>query len=170
MNPWEVEEPFGAWGSLGALAHGPVVLARAPGIGVGLRCVFAFPEGLKLWFVAHCRDVAVLPENPSPRSEEEAAEQSRRWQEFPASPDDPVVHVTVDGRRQRYALFERQDNASWAAGERYDSCELRVPGLPADGCVTVDVAWGPALPTTSTTLRLDGLAQVAATAVPLVEP
>lgn len=33
---------------LGAVVHGPVVLARSPGIAAGLRCVFAHPGGLHL--------------------------------------------------------------------------------------------------------------------------
>ncbi|WP_432572293.1 hypothetical protein [Kineococcus sp. SYSU DK005] len=33
---------------LGVLAHGPRVLSAAPGIGIGLRCVFAHTDGLML--------------------------------------------------------------------------------------------------------------------------
>lgn len=33
---------------LGVLAHGPVLLSTGPEIGIGLRCVFAYPEGLLL--------------------------------------------------------------------------------------------------------------------------
>lgn len=33
---------------LGVVVHQPVVLARAPGVAVGLRCVFAHPGGLHL--------------------------------------------------------------------------------------------------------------------------
>lgn len=168
-HPWETEDPFGMWSRLGALAHGPVLLARVPGIAVGLRCVFAFPEGLKLWFVAHARDVDLVPANPSPRSEEEAAELSRRWSEFPAGADEPVVHVGVGGIRQRLPLHARGDHSS-GTGARHVSGELRVLGLPADGRVTVDVSWGPSLPETSTTLQLENLEEVAASAVALVVP
>jgi hypothetical protein len=34
--------------SLGALAHGPCILSAGPGIGIGLRCIFAFHDGLLL--------------------------------------------------------------------------------------------------------------------------
>jgi len=33
---------------LGALAHGPCVLSAGPGIGIGLRCAFAYLDGLLL--------------------------------------------------------------------------------------------------------------------------
>ncbi|WP_380176147.1 hypothetical protein ACFEMC_10645 [Kineococcus sp. DHX-1] len=33
---------------LGVLAHGPALLSTGPEIGIGLRCVFAYPEGLLL--------------------------------------------------------------------------------------------------------------------------
>lgn len=36
-----------AWG-LGVLVHGPCVLSRGPGVGVGLRCAFGYPDGLLL--------------------------------------------------------------------------------------------------------------------------
>lgn len=167
--PWEAEDPFDVWSHLGAIAHGPVVLARAPGIAVGLRCVFAFPGGLKAWFVAHARDATSIPADPPARSEEEAAERSRRWQEFPASPDEPVVRVSAGGVRQRLPLHARGDHLA-EAGARHVSCELRVLGLPPDGRLTVDVAWGPRLSRTSTTLHLEDLERVAASAVQLVVP
>ena len=33
---------------LGALAHGPCILSQGPGIGLGLRCAFAYLDGLLL--------------------------------------------------------------------------------------------------------------------------
>jgi hypothetical protein len=42
---------------LGAVVHGPVVLARSPGIAVGLRCVFAHPRGLHLPLVLRAQGV-----------------------------------------------------------------------------------------------------------------
>lgn len=33
---------------LGALVHGPCVLSTGPGIGIGLRCAFAYLDGLLL--------------------------------------------------------------------------------------------------------------------------
>ncbi|WP_432542607.1 hypothetical protein [Kineococcus sp. SYSU DK002] len=33
---------------LGVVVHGPAVLARGPGIGVGLRCAFGYPDGMVL--------------------------------------------------------------------------------------------------------------------------
>lgn len=42
---------------LGAVVHGPVVLARSPGIAAGLRCVFAHPTGLHLPLVLRAEGV-----------------------------------------------------------------------------------------------------------------
>ena len=43
--------------SLGAVVHGPIVLGRAPGIAVGLRCIFGYPSGLSLQVVLRARGV-----------------------------------------------------------------------------------------------------------------
>ena len=40
--------PFSFEQELGVLAHGPRVLSAAPGIGIGLRCLFAHSDGLML--------------------------------------------------------------------------------------------------------------------------
>ena len=43
--------------SLGVLVHGPVVIGRAPGIAVGLRCIFGYPSVLLFQLVLRARGV-----------------------------------------------------------------------------------------------------------------
>ncbi len=51
-RPWEIEDSDQTWRSLGAIAHGPVLLAKVPGIAIGLCCLFAHPDRLTAWLVA----------------------------------------------------------------------------------------------------------------------
>ena len=94
-QPREVEEPNDTWRRLGAIVHGPAVLARAPGIAVGLRCVFAYPDSLSIWLVARA-EAALIPQDPPPRSDAEAVVQAQREALWPGRPHDPLVHVTMN--------------------------------------------------------------------------
>lgn len=166
-QPWAIEDSDQTWGSLGAIAHGPVVLAQAPGIVVGLRCLFAHPDRLTAWLVATA-DAAFIPQVLPPRSEAEARVQSDLWEQWPGFANDPLIHATVDFMPQRLSLLERNDGYGDGDGVRRVSCSARIFGMPTDDTLGFEVSWGPALPPTHTTLQLPNLRRTAAGAVPFV--
>lgn len=165
-RPWEIEDSDQTWRSLGAIAHGPVLLAKVPGIAIGLRCLFAHPDRLTAWLVARA-DAPFIPQVLPPRSEAEAAVQGALWEHWPGPANDPLVHAFVDHYPQRLSLGERND--VWDDGRtRRMSCAARIFGMPTNGKLEFEVSWGPALAPTHTTLDLPDLPQIAASAVLLV--
>lgn len=152
-------DPEGMWSSLGGIAHGPVVLARAPHIVIAVRCVMAFPEGLRAWLVADTTDINLIPPAPSPPANHtEAAQRMHEWEQWPGPADDPVVHVTVNGHRRRMLMLDgRSDDAD--PGAKHIDVPVRIDGLPRDGLVHFEVSWKPGLPLTSKTLHLPQLQQ-----------
>ncbi|PRY12493.1 hypothetical protein [Kineococcus rhizosphaerae] len=133
---------------LGAVVHGPVVLARAPGIVAGLRCVFAHTDGLWLPFVLRAEGVQA----------EAATRQSFSGhlpldETGPGTWSEPVVAIGVDGDEG----FADASRSSGGGGE--DSFDLDagywVDRVPSDGRLTVTVSWPQAgLPETRTDLVL----------------
>jgi hypothetical protein len=166
-KPWQIEDTDQTWRSLGAIAHGPVLLARVPGVAIGLRCLFAHPDRLTAWLVARA-DAAFIPPVLPPRSEAEGAVQADLYEHWPGQLNDPLVHATVDFMPQRLSLVERNDFTGHGDGVLRLSCAARIFGLPTDDTLGLEVSWGPALPPTSTTLQLPNLRQTAASAVPFV--
>lgn len=165
-KPWQIEDSDQTWRSLGAIAHGPVVLARVPGIAIGLRCLFAYPDRLTAWLVARA-DAAFIPQILPARSEAEARVQNELSELWPWPLNDPLVHATVDHMPQRLALGERNDAYGDGRVLRL-SCAVRIFGMPTDDKLGFEVSWGPALAPTYTTLDLPNLRRIAATAVPFV--
>lgn len=165
-KPWQIEDSDATWRSLGAIAHGPIVLARVPGITIGLRCLFAHPDRLTAWLLA-CADPAFIPQILPPRSEAEAAVQAELGQVWTGQLNDPLIHASVDFMPQRLSLIERND-AYGDYGELRLACAARIFGMPTDDKLGFEVSWGPALAPTYTTLHLPNLRQIAATAVPFV--
>jgi len=165
-KPWQIEDSDQTWRSLGAIAHGPVVLARVPGIAIGLRCLFAHPDRLTAWLVARA-EAAFIPQVLPARSDAEARVQGELWELWPGQPNDPLVHAFIDHMPQRLALGDRND-AYGGHGVLHMSCAVRILGLPTDDKLGFEVSWGPALAPTSTTLNLPNLRQVAASAALLV--
>lgn len=166
-KPWQIEDSEQTWRSLGAVAHGPVVLAKVPGIAIGLRCLFAHPDRLTAWLVARA-DAAFIPQVLPPRSDAEAAVQGALWEHWPGPLNDPLVHAFVDHMPQRLALGGRNDAYS-GQGVLRISCAARILSLPTDDRLGFEVSWGPALAPTTTTLHVPDLRQIAASAIPFVE-
>lgn len=161
-KPWMVEDSDRTWRSLGVIVHGPVILAKVPGITIGLRCIFAFPDRLTAWLAATA-DAAFIPQVLPPRSDAEAAVRGQQWEQWPGNANDPLVHAFVDHMPQRLALTERND--TWDGhDERRLSCAMRIFGLPTDDQLGFEVSWGPALAPVSTTLQLPDLQRLAASA------
>ncbi|GAA0306761.1 hypothetical protein [Kineococcus aurantiacus] len=133
---------------LGAVVHGPVVLARATGVVAGLRCVFAHADGLSLPFVLRAEGVQA----------EAAARQSFSGHvpldEFgPGTWSEPVVAIGVDGDE---GLADPSQSSGSGGEDAFDlDATYWVDRLPTDGRLTVTVSWPQAgLPLTRTELEL----------------
>jgi hypothetical protein len=124
---------------LGVIAHGPVILARASGIVAGLRCVFAYPQGIELDFVL--RASGVQADVASHQVRDTAGAQ---------------VHVRVDQREGLACPTGgpiTSGNGRFAWHTRY-----WIDQIPSDGLVHIRVAWPQAgLPETESTLTLNDL-------------
>ncbi|WP_432573200.1 hypothetical protein [Kineococcus sp. SYSU DK005] len=166
-RPWLIEDSEDTWRSLGAIAHGPLLLAKVPGIAIGLRCLFAHPDRLTAWLVARA-DAAFIPQVLPPRSEAEAAVQAEMGGHWPGQLNDPLVHATVNFMPQRLVLRGRSDGHG-DGRVVHISCAARIFGMPTDGKLGFEVSWGPALAPTFTTLELPGLRRIAASAVRFVD-
>jgi hypothetical protein len=109
---------------LGVVVHGPVVLARSPGIAVGLRCVFAHPTGLHLPLVLLAEGVQA-----------EAAVRHSRSSE----PAGPTLRAEVDGQDGRADATR----SAWTGST--DHFELQadhwIGALPADARLTLVAGW-----------------------------
>jgi len=122
---------------LGAVVHGPVVLARAPGIVAALRCVYAHTGGLSLRFVLRAEGVQA-----------EAA--LRRHRESHA---EPLVVIEVGEVVGRADASQARMSAS---DDAFDlDANFWIDELPVENRLAVTVAWPQAgLPEARTELRL----------------
>lgn len=135
---------------LGVIVHGPVVLARASGIVVGLRCVFAHTGGLHLPFALRATGVQAEAAGRQTFRRSVALEDVG-----PGTSSRPLLHIAVDdlsgeaistggisGSEDTFAV----DTSVW------------VDRVPTDGRVVLTVGWPQAgLPETRTVLLLEGL-------------
>ncbi|GAB3464046.1 hypothetical protein AB1207_12050 [Kineococcus endophyticus] len=134
---------------LGAVVHGPVVLARAPGIVAALRCVFAHSEGLSLPFVLRAEGVQA-----------EAASRQSQWgavdEDGPQGWSEPVVVVRV-GKHEGFA--DPAQARGSAGDDAYDlDANFWIDVLPDElsgNRLELTVSWPQAgLPETTTVLTL----------------
>ncbi|MBF5083432.1 hypothetical protein [Quadrisphaera sp. INWT6] len=139
---------------LGVVAHGPALLAQAPDIAAGLRCVWARPEGLLLPVVVQARGVHA-----------DAASRQTFGGSDPVHPDGDAADVFGSAVRVVARAGDREvelDSAHGTASAGDDDFTAEaaywLPGVPDDGLLHLTVAWPEAgLPETTTTLRLEGL-------------
>lgn len=138
---------------LGAVVHGPVVLARAPGIVAALRCVFAHPTGLSLPFVLRAEGVQA-----------EAAGRQSRWggvdEDGPQGWSEPVLAVRVGGHEGFVDASQASGSGSDDAYDLdatywVDVLPEDVAGPSGDPRLELTVSWPQAgLPETTTVLTL----------------
>jgi hypothetical protein len=145
---------------LGVVVHGPVALARSPGIAAGLRCVFAHPGGLQLPFVVRASGVQAQAAGrrtfSRPRDEAGAGD---AWSGV-------TLHVEVDG------IAGIADAANQESSGSADVFTLEstywIDRLPRNGPLRLTVAWPQAgLAETTTELQLDDLGGLGDRVVPL---
>ncbi|NAZ74316.1 hypothetical protein GTQ99_02600 [Kineococcus sp. T13] len=138
---------------LGAVVHGPVILARATGIVAGLRCVFAHTTGLLLPFVLRAEGV---------QAEAASRQVFGHIHEPINDPHDtrswslPQVHVEVNDQ----AGFADSSGGPSSGGDDDFEMQARywIDELPRDGRLSITVAWPQAgLSQTRTTLVLDDI-------------
>lgn len=157
---------------LGALVHGPRVLSRGPGIGLGLRCAFAYLDGLLLSLEVKAIGQAAL----------DAAESEFRLPSGRSGPPRPprlppsAPHFSVPASAagltpegQLWLTLDQHHNSGGlltrgARGEDpgtlayHRDVDLWWPGSPEDARLPFEAGW-PELgaPTTTTVLALENL-------------
>jgi hypothetical protein len=142
---------------LGGVVHGPVVLARSPGITAALRHVIAHPSGLALTLVLRAEGV---------QAEAAGRHRRHRVRHFPmddAGSDPwsgPLMTVTVDEEERR---TDAGSGRSSSSADDYDSEAVHWIGrLPTDGRLRITIAWPQAgLAEATTDLQLDDLSDLA---------
>jgi hypothetical protein len=132
-------------GELGVVVHGPAVLARSPGIVLGLRCVFAQPGGLLLPAVVRATGVQA-----------EAAHRRIARAEPAGAGSEPRLWAEIDGKSGVADAYQ----ASASAGEdAYESDAWYWLGaVPLDRRLRLTVGWPESgLAESTTDLTLTGL-------------
>jgi len=150
---------------LGVVVHGPALLAQAPDIAAGLRCVWARPEGLLLPVLVQARGVHA-----------DAASRQTFGGSDPTSPDggaDDVigsaVRVVARVRDREVELDSAHGTASAGDDDFTAEAAYWLAGVPDDDLLHLVVSWPEAgLPETTTTLRLEGLHDLDARALRLL--
>lgn len=148
---------------LGAVVHGPVLLARGTRIAAGLRCVYAYPTGLSLPFVVRARGLS--------------ADVVARWSSETLAEDPvfPADHEPWSGVRFAVEVGDLSGPADPVGLRGHGGLEdfdaeglLWVGELPVDGLVRLTVSWAEAgLPVSTTDLRLGDLSGLPDRVVPL---
>lgn len=140
--------------ALGAVVHEPTLLARGQGIAVGLRCVFAHPNGLHLPLVLAARG-------------EPADLAGGAGFGHPDSPSRLLLTATVNGKR---GLVEPVATSGSGGSGRFDSRQAYwISELPNDGLLRLVVSWPQiGLPGTATDLQLRDLEDLEHRVLPLI--
>ncbi|MFD0483021.1 hypothetical protein ACFQ46_10480 [Kineococcus sp. GCM10028916] len=133
---------------LGAGVHGPVVLARSPGIVAGLRCVFAYTDGVSLPFVLRAEGVQAEAANRQSFSGQTSLDEIG-----PGTSSWPSVAVQIGDHE---GLVDASQAGGSSSDDVYDlDANFWIDALPADGRVVVTVSWVQAgLAESRTELRL----------------
>lgn len=136
------------------MVHGPVVLARATGIAVGLRCIYGYPTGLTLLLVLRARGVQ------AEAAERHAVHSSPLWtgrRRGAGDPQSPALLSIIrdDGRAPLHPIAQTTSSGSDAYDEegRY-----WLSPLPVDRTLELVVGWpSVGLPEQTCRLSLDTL-------------
>ena len=153
---------------LGAVVHGPVILARATGIVAGLRCVFGHSGGLLLPVVLHASGVqaeAAFRQTSSRRESMIQAGEPDRGQA--PSQSLPQVHVGVN---ERLGVADPSRSTRSAGKDAFEmQANYWIGELPRDRQVRIGVAWPQAgLPQSQIVITLDDLEDLLGRVLPLL--
>lgn len=158
---------------LGAIAHGPLILAQAPGITAGLRCVYAHPSGLHLPLVLrasgeHIRDATAWNPGTLRRYPSGSFAERENSQHGYTPYSEPQLIVEVNGTRgvatTTGALHASDDDQVWARDAAY-----WIDDLPRDGLLRITLSWPQAgLPQTRSELTLTDLDNLTSRVLPLI--
>lgn len=128
------------------MAHGPALLGSDGAVAAGLRCAFAYPQGVELVIVLAAVEV---------RADDGSLHIFPRPEEVGRAPWHSLqVTVTADGRTGCADAFQSQASGG---GDRFrQECRYFIEPLPAGPMLLVAVAW-PEIGLTEhrTELRLD---------------
>jgi len=151
---------------LGAVVHGPLVLARSTGVAVGLRCVFAHRAGLHLPLVVLA--CAIHAEAAGRQTGQPPAPPGYRPSDPPGWSQLEVVGE-LNGRTGEMLPFSATRSGSL---DRYtEQAEYWIGELPRDGVLRLTVAWPRiGLDAATTTVRFDPPGQPTTQAITLLEP
>lgn len=153
---------------LGAVVHGPVILARANGIVAGLRCVFGHSGGLLLPVVLRATGVqaeAAFRQTSSRRGSMTRAGTTDSGQA--PSQSLPQVHVEVN---ERSGIAESSSSTRSASKDAFEmQAHYWIGELPRDRHVRISVAWPQAgLPQSQIVITLDDLEDLPDRVLPLL--
>jgi len=112
--------------ALGAVVHGPALLARQVGITVGLRCVFAHPDGLHIPLVLAARG------EPADRAG------SVRFGRVESS---PILQLTATMNGRSGPVDSTQTEGRGGTGTFDQRSTYWINALPEDGRLRLSVAW-----------------------------
>ena len=162
---------------LGALAHGPCVLSTGPGIGIGLRCAFAYYEGLLLSL--EVKAIGQAAQDAYASSSHPRSGRSGRHQHRPSLPssqarlDVPASAAGIRPDGEKWLRLEHHFSSSSYTSRGYSDddpgtpayahdLDVWWPDLPADARLPLEAGW-PELgaPMTTTVLALENLDQLA---------
>lgn len=115
---------------LGAVVHGPVVVARSPGVVAALRCVFAFDAGLHLFGVVRCQGVQAEAASRQTFPRREGREDMPR--------SEPRLIVRTDGLE---GAAHRWGSASGGNDQFGMELNYWVGTVPSDGRLHLEMSW-----------------------------
>ena len=140
---------------LGAVVHGPVVLARSPGIAVGLRCVFAHPTGLHLPLV-------LLAEGVQAEAATRRSGMGRHSDEMPEHMPWSGLSLTVEMDGEVRTADPTRRTSSGSDDHYALAADHWIGALPGDGRLTLTAGWPEAgLAEQRTVLTLEDLDHLA---------
>lgn len=176
QHQWPAQRPPH---ELGAIAHGPLILAHATGISAGLRCVFAHPQGLHLPLAFRAQGVRIhdatawsygkLRRYPSGSFVARQGTFRTQADEADSTPySEPRVVVEVNGisglATTTGALHASDDDHVWARDADY-----WIDELPHDALLRITLSWPQAgLSETRSDLTLTGLSDLDSEVLPLL--
>ena len=159
---WPLERPPDD--ELGAVVHGPVLLARSPGIAAGLRCVFAHPNGLQLPLVLRAEGVQAEAARRDKFVPGRGERSGGAWRGAPWA--GPVLVAGADGEERTVVAGASTSGGGRMFGGEDDSYRFDglywIGDLPTDNMLRLTVAWPEAgLAETTTVLELADLDDLA---------